>query len=425
MKPANEVRLSKYWKLCLGLATLVLLCLGTAIAQTTYTVTDLGTLGGTFGLAWGTNNKGWVVGFANLPGDTQQHAFLWIHELKIDLRTLGGPNSNLRWGVNGRGQVVGAAETSTPDPNGEDFCGFGTHLTCLPFLWQNGVMNPLPTLGGDNGEAGDINNRGQVAGAAENSTPDSTCPAPEVFHFHPVVWENGQIQELPTVSGDPDGVAQGINDSGQAVGASGNCTTPFHAVLWENGAATDLGNLGGTTNNQALQINNRGQIVGISGLADDATFHAFLWQNGTMTDLGTLLGDFSSQAFGINDKSQVVGLSCDINGNCRPFLWQREVMTDLNTLIPANAGLSLLLPFDINSRGQIVGLAVEISTGNLHAFLATPVNGDAVSGNAMPAARGQSQSRESPKVALPETIRKLLQRRLGFGRLGIGVPGWR
>jgi membrane protease YdiL (CAAX protease family) len=41
----------EYWKVGFGLATLVLLCVGTAVAQTTYTVTDLGTLGGTFSVA--------------------------------------------------------------------------------------------------------------------------------------------------------------------------------------------------------------------------------------------------------------------------------------------------------------------------------------------------------------------------------------
>jgi hypothetical protein len=44
------------------------------------------------------------------------------------------------------------SETATPDPLKEDFCGFGTHLTCLGAVW-NGVMTPLPTLGGNNAMA--------------------------------------------------------------------------------------------------------------------------------------------------------------------------------------------------------------------------------------------------------------------------------
>ncbi len=96
-----------------------------AIAQTPrYTVTDLGTLpGGTFSNTAGINNKGWVTGTAGLPDNTE-HAVLWRRGLMKDLDTLGGPNSAANVGPNERGEVVGEAETSTPDPNGEDFCGF-------------------------------------------------------------------------------------------------------------------------------------------------------------------------------------------------------------------------------------------------------------------------------------------------------------
>ena len=148
-----------------------------------------------------------MSGSSNLA-DGNQHAILWLEKLKVDIGApgLGGPNS-IAFGDNDRFQSAGEAETSTPDPNGEDFCGFGTHLTCLPFLWQDGEMIQLPTLGGNNGVATAISNRGEVAGFAENSTPDPGCPAPQVLHFEPVVWEKGVIHELPTVGGDPDGVA--------------------------------------------------------------------------------------------------------------------------------------------------------------------------------------------------------------------------
>jgi probable HAF family extracellular repeat protein len=90
-----------------------------------------------------------------------------------------------------------------------------------------------------------------------------------------------------------------------------------------------------------------------------------------MRDLGTL--DYASLALGINDGGDVVGASLDTSFNPRALLWEKGVMTDLNTRIAANpAGLYLLVAVSINSRGEIVGLAVT-STG-LHGFLATPVH---------------------------------------------------
>jgi probable HAF family extracellular repeat protein len=390
-----------------------------------YTVTDLGTLGGTYSAAIGVNNGGSVDGLATLPGDTAQHAFLWRNGVITDLGTLGGPNSGSvnggDGGPNAAGKVVGPSETSTPDPLGEDFCGYGTHLICFGFLWRNGVMTPLPTLGGNNSFAIDINNRGQATGLAENTTPDPTCVAPQVLQFKPVIWEKGEVQELPTLSGDPDGVAGAMNDQGQAVGWSGTCSDQLHVALWQNGTVTDLGNLGGTKNNTAGDINNQGQVVGLSDLPGDTTYHAFLWtKDSGIRDLGTLPGDFSSLLFGINNKGQAAGFSCDINGNCRAVLWQNGEMTDLNTLIPAGSPLYLLGGIDINSRGQIVGFALQISSSEVHAFLATPSYGEVGSESATPAAPGSTS--ESPKVVLPENVRKLLQQRLRFGgRLGRGL----
>ena len=390
-----------------------------------YTVTDLGTLeGGTFSQPFSINRYGLVSGSSTLPDGTQ-HAALWLEELKVDIGVpgLGGPNS-IAFGDNERFQPAGEAETSTPDPKGEDFCGFATHLTCLPFLWQDGGMIQLPTLGGNNGTAMAISNRGEVAGFAENSTPDPGCPAPQVLHFKPVVWEKGVIHKLPTFGGDPDGVAQEINDKGEVVGGSGTCATfnpnlffnlvPVHALLWEKGKATDLGNLGGKTGqaggNIALDINIQGQVVGNSDLPGDTTFHAFLWTRRTgMQDLGTLSGDVASLSISINDGGSVVGASLDANFNPRAFVWEKGLMTDLNTLIAGDSPLYLLTGCSINSRGEITGLGLT-STGEIHTYLATPTHGVATS---------ESTSRDGmSRRILSADTRKLLQQQLRFGRSG-------
>jgi probable HAF family extracellular repeat protein len=357
-----------------------------AFAQqaTHYTVTDLGAVGG--GQPYFVDNFGLVSGSAS--SSTIMHAVLWYGGNKLDIgsRGLGGPNS-AAFGVNDLAQVVGEAETAVS--NHEDFCGFNAYgfpssTACLPFLWQNGVMTPLPTLGGANGVANWINNRGQVAGYAENRTQDPGCP---VFEFKPVIWQYGKIEQLPTYGGDPVGGALAINDLGQAVGISGPCAAfnpglglylvDAHALLWENGRATDLGNLGGTDGlfggNHACAINNLGQVVGHSDLTGYTTFHAYIWtrQTGKMTDLGTLPGDFASAALSINDGGKVVGASFDANFNSRAVIWQNGVITDLNKLIPANSALQLQQAKSINASGQIAGFGVN-GSGEIHGFLATP-----------------------------------------------------
>jgi hypothetical protein len=95
-------------------------------------------------------------------------------------------------------------------------------------------------------------------------------------------------------------------------------------------------------------------------------------------------------------------------------------MTDLNTLIPADSPLFLLeATGTINSRGQIGGVAFDTNTGEVHAFLATPSHGHGTGQNATLAARGATS--KSPKVILPENVRKMLQRRLG-SRFRISGP---
>ena len=179
-------RLRNYW--IPWVTTIVLACFSNAVAQASYKVTDLGALGNdNLGCAMSINNEGWtVIQDASMVPGQQDNAggtilngrdAIDINGFQIDLGTLGGPNSWMNWGeINDFGQIVGYSETAVPDPNGEDVCGFGTHLTCRPFLWQFFHMSALPTLGGNNGQASAINNRGQIVGFAENGTVDSSCP---------------------------------------------------------------------------------------------------------------------------------------------------------------------------------------------------------------------------------------------------------
>ena len=380
------------WKFCIPcVATIVLGCFSEAGAQVRYKVTDLGVVNGNnLGMPMGLNNQGWTVTMDQLldPISLSLSATavsgsvrITIGERNIGLPTLGGANTSINWGgINDRGEAVGLSETSVPDPDGEDLCGFGTGKTCLPFLWRDGHMSALPTLGGNNGQASAINNRGQITGFAETGDADAACPFPSKTDSA-VLWDKGQAQALPTVGGDPDGTAFGINDRGQAVGYTGTCTTASHAVLWENGTAIQLHDNGVSRSNVAYAINNQGQIVGRTRTADGSTSIATLWENNTPISLGILPGDFASWALSINNRRQVVGTTFTLDSNftlnwSRGFIWQDKVMTDLNTLIPADSNLFIVEAGNINERGQIAGMAVVQSgphKGDVHGFLLTPV----------------------------------------------------
>jgi uncharacterized membrane protein len=360
---------------------------------------------------------------------------LWYRRLSLDIGTrgLGGANS-ISYGVNRWGQAVGEADTSTPDPLGEDFCGFATlgytsGTTCLPFLWQGGVMRRLPTLTdknglhGNNGAVNVINRRGEAVGLSENTTLDSTCPPydpskgqSQKLQQKPVIWRKGHVYELSTIGGDADGTAFAINENGQIAGGSGSCA-PFnfnnflylqfaHAVLWNNGKPTDLGNLGGSLSNFALGINNRGDVVGASDLKDDNAFNGFLWtkEKGHMDPLVPFGTDVLSVGLAINDDREVAGVSLNGTFQSRATLWLHEEPHDLNTLIPSTSGLYLLLACGVNNSGEIIGLAVD-SNGVFHGYLATP-RGDR---------DGHDAALDGP-MTLSDNVREMVRKQMHFAR---------
>lgn len=382
-----------------------------------YYLVNLAVIGGKYSAARGINNRGWITGASTIKGSKSSHAALWRAGRLTDLGTLGGPNSYFNGAVkNTHGVLAGVSQVSQADPYLEDFCleSFfnGTHL-CQGFRWQNGAMSPLPTLGGNNSFANGVNNSGQIVGAAETSTKGRHCTKPQRFVYYGVIWQpNGTTVTLPPFAGDTVSFANAISNSGDVVGYSGRCgslddaVTAKHALLWQSGSTLDLGNLGGTANNVPRAINNRGQIVGSANVAGNKTSHAFLWQNGMMSDLGTLPGDVSSTANGINDKGQIVGASCPASGSCRGFIWENGSMTDLNLLVPPKS-LYVFYGNDINDSGQIAAIATNTTkpTFTQRAVVLIPgKKSDVIPGSA------------ARPIVLPETMRIQLRQLPGTAR---------
>lgn len=341
---------------------------------------DLGALPG------GNNScESWVSGNGLIAGESENglidpvlgvpavNAVLWKEGRIINLGTLGG-NESFAIGVNNRGEAVGAAANAIPDPL--SFFGFGTQTRA--FLWQNGVMQDLGTLGGPDAFAIAINDRGQVLGFSFiDSTPNPTTGQPTGAGF---LWDHGKIQAIPDPLGGTQISPYRLNNRGQAVGSAnlaGDVFEHTHPFLWENGVFTDLGTFGGI-GGIAQEINEAGQIAGTAGLPGDMTFHGFLWENGVKSDLRPVGSDPCSQTYGMNSSGQVVGWSgyfCAGGnfGNIRAVLWDKSGSAiDLNTRIGANPhAVYLFAATNINDRGEIVGEGV-LPNGDAHAFLLIP-----------------------------------------------------
>lgn len=242
------------------------------------------------------------------------HAFLWDNGVMTDLGTLGGEKSNA-YGINDQGQIVGYSTTVLGDVH--------------PFVWDNGVMIDLLPLLEGRGEALGINNQGEIIINANQS----------------FLWDNGSLTSL----GDYPLRAYSINNHTQIVGQN---RYSGHAVFWENNTPVDLGSLGGESA-FPYDINDNGQMVGrIERIVftDSGYYYAwsgFLWEDGNLTDLGHLV-DRYTEAHAINNLGQIVGESYK-EGQPHAFLWENGTMTELHP-----EGWTFSSAWDVNDDGQVV-----------------------------------------------------------------------
>jgi probable HAF family extracellular repeat protein len=341
-----------------------------------YTVTNLGTLGGTnsglgsFSYGLGINAGGQVTGYSiSSEPSNQVHAFVTDATTNVmtDLGALGSDyNSSYGTGINRFGQITGFSLTNDFD---NPTHAFVTNAA-------TNVMTDLGTLacgtqnycnGASYGYA--INASGQVTGYSSIAT--------SVYTYHAFITNaaTNAMTDLGALGGY-ESEGYGINISGQVTGWAAIASGYGHAFITTaaTNVMTDLGTLGGT-NSVGYGINAKGQVTGESDILGNAAQHAFVTNGATnvMTDLGTL-GGTNSQGLGINGRGLAVGWA-DTSSNAQvAFLFSNGHMTDLNSLISSGdaALYTLNAAQGINYKGQIVVNAIVNSTGAAVALLLTP-----------------------------------------------------
>lgn len=335
-------------------------------ATTSFSVIDLGTLGGTESQALDVNIHGEVVGWSlNAAGDDR--AFLWLpmpaYGLPAGMNDLGMLPTGIEsraLGINIHGQVTGWSRIEDPnDPK----------LTVTrAFLWENGVMTNLGVPdGGSNSVGIKINEHGQVAGVWSSG----------MFGLSLILlWLPEAAYGLPAGANDLGGFLASttpgnINSLGQIAGGTFIDTGLITTFLWLPSPAYglaaglhDLGRFGGQFSS-GHSINDQGQMVGWwRPSVEFAPRRGFLWENGLMTDLGTF-DEVSTSPRDINRWSQIVGrVSGSIN---HAILWEEGQWFDLNDLIPSETGWELHFVETINDLAQIAGYGTI--NGEKHAFL--------------------------------------------------------
>lgn len=295
-----------------------------AAADPVFTITNLGTLGGSYSYAYPYAGRGLsadgsvAVAYSYLVGDTGYHAFLWTSSGLTDLGTIGGSYS---WPA--AVSLDGSAVTGYSYTSGNS----ALHA----FRWTAaGGMIDLGTLGGTHSYGYAISADGSAVAGRSMITGNSG--------YHAFRWTASDgMADLGTLGGSSS-EALAISADGTIVSGQSRVSGDVyaHAFRWTvAGVMTDLGTLGGYSSWENDMSTDGSVVVGGSYTIGNSSQRAFRWTaTGGMSNLGTLGGD-GSEATGVSgDGSTVIGYANVVaNSSYHAFRWTAaDGMVDLGTL---------------------------------------------------------------------------------------------
>lgn len=387
----NQIRLNRSIASLISIGLVAFLAIGASSGHAqappplrAYQLTDLGVLPSkkaNCSLPAAINDQGMVAGTSGMTA-VDETAFLYDPKQPKGLvmqdlsRNYGGISHG--FGINGVGDVVGDST-------------FGTADSCHAVIFKYGKILDLGTLKGTvSSQARGINASGMVVGFCFRKPDDSSSN--RAFLWTPSL---GMVN-IGTLGGAA-AQAFAVSDGGlitgtSEIGESSRGQTTTHAFIYNpfslgiRKSMRDLGTLGGIES-VGTAINGSGHIVGYSTLdpTNDRRVHAFLYDGSKMHDLGALetwIDADQSYALGVNLIDQVVGYGYTMgirNGAGDPpvrqtaFIYTNGRMWNLNELLGTTTEPYWLhAATAINNNGQIVAIAEQLNTNELHAVLLTP-----------------------------------------------------
>lgn len=315
-----------------------------------YTLIDLGDFDGGGLMALNSNRQ--CVGWANnVPGSSAAtDSFLLDGEHRINLGHLDDELMTIVRGLNAFGEAVGYTESFDKEEDA--------------FLWRDGAMTVLPSLGGHHSAAYAINDAGLAVGFSYSGDPADP-------YYSACVWQGGAVTALgnKALGASPVGeqwgsIAFAVNAQGWVAGdVLGRSPNLSRACVWRDGQQVTLSadlpperRHDQETFSHASAINDVGQIVGRIGLGWHQA-RSCLWEAGGVR-LIEGLDSHHGMANGINIHGQVVGMvymeGAPSAPSCRAYVWEDGRMTDLTTVLRDGDGWTLTAASGINDAGQII-----------------------------------------------------------------------
>ena len=346
-----------------------------AHAQTTYTVTDIGTPAGCDrAYARGVNNGGDVAASCyNGPNGTSPRAFAWRNGAVVSLGLLPKGTYSDAAAISATGVVAGYGDNAKAS-----MLGWVTTSSGLLEFFSNNGGYTRPMFVGANGFIGGRYTTSKSGWVASIKgviwTPDSKDP------------RKYRKTDLPIVPGGVDpklsySHPNGFNEAGMAVGFGSTDEIGVRPILWLNDAARTIVTLTLPSDGswgEAVAINNVGQMAGFENIG---LTQPVFWQNDaahTVSALPLLAGHTYGSVVAMNDAGDIVGHSgyqytpTDVPDD-HLVVWRAGQAYELQTLLDAvsGAGYTVIDVAGINNAGQIAATATR--NGVPRAVLLTPM----------------------------------------------------
>jgi probable HAF family extracellular repeat protein len=194
------------------------------------------------GLTRALNDRGQVIGSANVPETGALHAYLWsLSTGLVHLDVLGPPpGESAPRGINNRGEVVGV--TSVESGPGH-----------AAFWNADGSVLDLGTLGGVYSEATAINDAGEVTGFAHDA-----AAVAQAF-----LWTEDDGMRAIGNPGGGSSMGIDINAAGEIAGIASDAFGPSKPFFWSRREGMTVIGAGG----YATGLNDRGMVAGVETIS--------------------------------------------------------------------------------------------------------------------------------------------------------------